>query len=452
MEKGVGEKSVFQLAWPIFLDISLRILTGSINIFMVGQISTMSVAALSVGNQIFGLSIVIFNFIGIGTCVAVAQMIGAGDKHNIRKLVHNALGFNIISGLGLFLAILLFGHQILNLMQIDAFIHNDAHLYMTVLAISFIPESIGLCCASVIRGYGFTRDAMYSSLAANITTVLSNTLLLFGFFGLPKMGIAGAAFSIVLGRVVAMIVVLYKLRNRTQIRIIPRFLFAFRKKFLSRILRIGLPSAGENLAWDLMFMVTTAFVASLGNYELATHTFYFNTICMYMMVCSISIGMATEVKVAFLIGARRYTEAYGRLMRSLGAGFFISFAIAAVMACGVSNFVLSLFSSGDQSVLVLAAPLILLSVFLEPGRAFNIIVINSLRAANDVYFPVIMAIISMWGIAVPLAYFLGIKMEYGLLGIWIALAADEWIRGLAMFFRWKSRVWQRKLEANALKL
>lgn len=108
----------------------------------------------------------------------------------------------------------------------------------------------------------------------------------------------------------------------------------------------------------------------------------------------------------------------------------------------------------DKSIAELLLPLFLLSVFLEPGRTINIIMVNALRAAGDARFPLFTAIIFMWGVAIPLGYFLGIKMEMGLLGIWLGFFADEWLRGLTNAWRWRSKKWQTKrldlLKANPL--
>ncbi len=79
---------------------------------------------------------------------------------------------------------------------------------------------------------------------------------------------------------------------------------------------------------------------------------------------------------------------------------------------------------------------------MEPGRAANLVVINSLRAAGDVQFPVILGIISMWGISVPLAYILGVNVGWGLIGVWVAMISDEWFRGLGMIWRWKQGKWR----------
>ena len=81
---------------------------------------------------------------------------------------------------------------------------------------------------------------------------------------------------------------------------------------------------------------------------------------------------------------------------------------------------------------------------MEPGRTFNLVVINALRASGDAQYPFYVGLISMWLIAVPCAYWFGIKLGYGLVGVWCALAIDEWVRGLAMLHRWQSRRWQGK--------
>ena len=72
------------------------------------------------------------------------------------------------------------------------------------------------------------------------------------------------------------------------------------------------------------------------------------------------------------------------------------------------------------------------------------VIINSLRAAGDTKYPAYMAIISMWGIGLPIAYIFGIQLELGLAGIWFSFIADEWVRGIMMYRRWRSKIWLQK--------
>ena len=122
----------------------------------------------------------------------------------------------------------------------------------------------------------------------------------------------------------------------------------------------------------------------------------------------------------------------------------LSLIVVVPMAFGGGHYLMSLFTD-DADIVAMATQLFFVSLLLEPGRTFNIVVINSLRATGDARFPLLMGLLSMWGIAVPLAWYLGLHLGWGLVGIWLAFAADEWIRGLSMYARWKSRRWEKKV-------
>jgi Na+-driven multidrug efflux pump len=103
--------------------------------------------------------------------------------------------------------------------------------------------------------------------------------------------------------------------------------------------------------------------------------------------------------------------------------------------------VLGLFSD-DPGILALASTVLLVAVVHEPGRNFNTVFVPALKGAGDVRFPVAVGMLSMWGIGVAGAWLLGIRLHWGLAGIWVAMAVDEWVRGLVMLRRWRSGAWQ----------
>jgi Na+-driven multidrug efflux pump len=82
-----------------------------------------------------------------------------------------------------------------------------------------------------------------------------------------------------------------------------------------------------------------------------------------------------------------------------------------------------------------------IGILLEPGRVFNLVVINALRATGDARYPVLMGMFSMWGVLAFGSWLLGTYFGLGLTGVWIAMAADEWLRGLLMYRRWRQRKW-----------
>lgn len=442
----VTEQSLYSLSWPIFIDIFLHMATLMINTFMTSHVSMSMVAATTVGNQFFDIFIPIFNFIGIGCSVVIAQYLGAGNRDKARHIIHLSVAFNLILSIICYLFIYFFGYQVLIWMNTPENILNISYEYFHILGICLIFEAVGIILASCLRVFGRSKWTMYVSLIMNVATVFGNMLALYGLFGMPTLGLVGVAWSTVFGRIIGVglliCLVVYGLRIKIEL---PLF-FRWNKELLKNIFKIGLPSAGENLSWSGQTLVMTAFVGIMGEMALASHSIYFQ-ISYFMMLFSIALGIGNEIMVGHLVGAKRFDDAYHRTIKSL----LISFAVTAIVVIGFFLFrhqLLGLFTQ-DERILTILLPIFVLSIFLEPGRTLNIIMVNALRATGDARFPFYIALLFMWGIAIPVGYFLGIKMQMGLLGIWIGFACDEWVRGLVNGWRWYSRRWEAKrLEMN----
>lgn len=448
LDKSIGKldlqepkRSLLSLTWPIFIDLSLHFATLIINTIMVGMVSVKAVAELTIGNQVFDLALIIFNFFNIGVCVVCAQALGANNKRLARRIIHVGLGVNLIVGTIVSAVIFMSSGLLVDIMQVPEEIKDSSHNYLQILSLSFLPLSICLVGSAILRAHNCTRDAMYVSMLINIITVCGNTLFLFGYLGVPVLGVEGVAISTVIGRAIGCLVFIPLIIARTNTRIIPRFMFVFRRKVIGSILSIGLPGAGENLSWHTQYMFMTGVIASMGAMALATQGIYFQII-QVLMLFSASIGMGTELLVAHYTGAMKLDLANKQLIRSVKIGEVVTILLTFSMPLGTGAFLVACFTDNAE-VMALASSLFIITVFQEPGRILNVIIINSLRATGDTKFPVIMAIISMWGISVPLGCFLGLYMEMGLVGVWLGFTADEWVRGIAMVLRWKSLAWQK---------
>ncbi|RKS85894.1 putative MATE family efflux protein [Orbus hercynius] len=439
--RSVIDQSLFSLSWPIFIDIFLHLATLLINTYMISHVSMTMVAATTVGNQFFDIFIPIFNFIGIGCSVVVAQYLGAGNREQARKAIHLSISFNLVLGVLCYAFISVMGYQVLIWMNTPDAILDMSYDYFHVLGICLIFEAIAIIMASCLRVYGQSKVAMYVSIIMNVITVIGNIIVLYGFWGFPQMGLVGVAWSTVIGRVIGVTLLFcllfYGLRIKAEL-----FLFLhWNKKILKQIFQIGLPSAGENLSWSGQVLVMTAFIGLLGETALAAQAIFFQ-ISYFMMLFSLSIGVGNEIMVGHLVGAKRFNDAYKRTFKSLILGMVVT-AIVVITFFLVREPLVTSFTN-DWDVVNTILPIFILSIFLEPGRTQNIIMVNALRATGDAKFPLYTALIFMWGIAIPIGYFLGIKMGMGLLGIWIGFACDEWVRGLVNAWRWKSRKWESK--------
>lgn len=451
-ETNTKQLTLYGLTWPIFVEMTLHIVMGNADTLMLSQYSDESVAAVGVSNQVLSVVIVMFGFVAQGAAVLIAQNLGADKKRIAREISVISMSLNLIFSLTVS-ALLYFGAaSILRMMDLPQELMGEATIYMQIVGGLIFSQSLIMTAGAVLRSYGHTKDMMVVTIGMNILNVLGNYLVIFGPFGFPVLGVEGVAYSTVISRFLGLVAILYMLIKRGDGEYDFSFLFRYRKDHVKGILAIGLPSAGEQLSYNASQMVITYFVAQMGTIAL-TAKVYTQNVMMFIFLFAISIGQGTQILIGHMVGAGEFEDAYKRAMKSLNLSILISFLTAGLVYL-IAAPLLGIFTE-DSTILEIGVFLLLLTVALEPGRAFNIVMISSLRAAGDVRFPVYIGIISMWGAGVTIAWFLGVYLNMGLVGIWISFLVDEWLRGLLMLRRWRQRGWEsmhfvqrRKTEHN----
>lgn len=317
---------------------------------------------------------------------------------------------------------------------------DEADSYLRIVGLFSFLQALIMTIGAVIRSYGFTQDTMYVTIGMNILNVIGNYIFIFGPFGLPILGVEGVAISTSFSRLVGLLVIIILLIKRVGKELPFKKVFTLPKVHIQNLLKIGIPSAGEQLSYNSSQMIITYFITIMGTQALTTKV-YAQNLMMFIFLFSIAISQGTQILVGQMIGARQIQDAYMRAIKSLKLAIMIS-AVMAIVFSIFKDPLLSIFTD-NQDIIKTGGILILLTIILEPGRAFNLVLINALRAAGDVKLPVYMGILSMWGLCVPIAYVLGIHFDLGLIGVWISFIVDEWVRGIVMLWRWRSRAWQK---------
>lgn len=430
--------TLLQIAWPIFIEQSLRILIGVVDTFMVSHVSDGAVAALGVANQFVVLALICFNFIGIGASVVITHHVGAGDAKGAEKIVTTAIAVNTWIGLVVSLVAFTCATPLLRLMQLPEELMVHARPFLTLMGGTLFMESMNVSLGASLRAHGHTRDAMVVTTLQNVINIAGSSVLLFGLFGAPKMGVTGVALASVFSRVVASIILWVLLDRRLHLMIRARDFIEFSFDRIKRILHIGLPAAGEHMSYWVSLMVITSFVARMGSESLAMMT-YTRQVQLLVILFSIALGLGTELLIGRLVGAGDFEGAYREVMKSVRIGFAISTTAIVVVAIFAKQ-LLGQFSH-DPVVIAGGALLLLISIPYEPGRVLNIVIINALRATGDARFPISIAMVSQWCFSVPLCWLFGLKFGWGLIGVWVAMAVEEWARGLMMLRRWTKRSW-----------
>ena len=433
--------SMKKLVVPIFLDMFLHFITLIINTYMVTKVSVHLVGAMGAGNQVMDLFMTIFNFLSMGCSVVVAQALGAKQNELASSVIHASITSNTVFGIFSAIIIYVFGYNILNLLNVPSDLINDSFSYLHILGFALLFDGIGMVLAAVLRVYNLATAVMLTSVLMNIITIFGNAIALFGWFDLPNLGLQGVAISTFVGRLIGLFVLLYMLIRVAKVRIYLSGLLVVPFRILKKILSVGLPSAGENLLWMAQYMVAFGFIASMGEATLSVQTIYFQ-ITLLILLCGASISVANEVIVGHLVGASEFNEAYARTFKALWLG--ISITLVVVLIAYALKYKIMDALNLDDGLRKIMLPLFTLSIVLEAGRTFNIVIVNALRASGDAKFPLITGLIFMWGLSLPLGYFLGIHLGWGIIGVWIGFCADEWLRGLANTWRWRSKKWQEK--------
>ncbi|MFB5269518.1 MATE family efflux transporter [Paenibacillus enshidis] len=435
-----NQLNIFHLTWPIFLELFLFMLMGSMDTFMLSSVSDNAVSGVGAANQIISIAILILEVIGNGAAIVVAQYIGSKKLIEAARVTGTAITLNLMVGLLLSVTFLLLGTQMLQWLNVQGEILVYAQSYMSIVGGAIFLQALINALAATIRTHGFTKETMYISVFMNVIHVLGNYMLIFGNFGAPALGVEGAAISTVGSRLLCLLIFFWLMYRVTEVRVQFIYYVKLSRDYIVKILRIGIPSALESITYHSCQLVFTLYVTYLGAEAMATRQYAFN-ISSYIYLFSMAVGMGTAIIVGRLVGAREKDAAYARVLKSAKLALMVTVAIdLIVIAFRVP--LMGIFTENPE-IIRLGAQVLLLSLLLESGRTTNIVIISSLRAAGDAKFPVFIGLLSMVCMSLPLGYLLVFKLNMGLAGVWLAIAADEWTRAVIMYFRWRSRVWEK---------
>ena len=434
-------RQLAMLSVPIFIETLLIMMLGAVDTFMLSRYSDESVAAVGVVNQIVMLAFLVFEVINLGTSVICSQYLGAGLNKRIPSVVMVALLTNLLLGLAVS-GVLYFGDEmILRAMGLNEVLLPYGTAYMRIVGAFAFFQALSMTLSAALRADNLAIYPMAVTFIVNIVNIFGNYTLIFGKFGMPALGVEGAAISTATCRGIAMLLLFIVVR-RTIVKRIPWNVFVkFPWRELKNLLRVGLPSAGEQVSYSSSQMVITYFINMLGVEALATRTYCVNLIMFAYLFC-ISIALGGAICIGHLVGHGRTRGAFllGKMVMRLSIIITASLSLLLAIA---GPWVMPLLSSNPE-IISLGCTILWIDVLLEFGRPTNIFATNALRAAGDVNYPFYVGVVVMWSVAVVAAYFAGIVFGLGLVGMWLAFACDENIRGVVFIRRWYSMKWASK--------
>lgn len=430
--------SLVALTWPLFAELVLGLVVGLVGLWLASRMSDTASGAFALSNHVQASFFLLFRIISMGVSVVITQNLGAGNRAGADDTARASLGASTWLGLGAGVAVAVFAGPLLRLLNAPDNVMPLAEPYLQVLSISLALDAFNASMGAVMRAHMHTRDTLLNMIAMHSLHLAICWPLMVGVGPLPAMGLAGFAVAAAISRAFGVVFHLWLWRWRLQLVPQAHDWWRMRWRRLGPALHIGLPGAAENIAYRLALMVTVALVARMGADALAVHS-YTMQVMYFILVFGLAVGFASEILVGHLVGARQLHEAHRLVRKSLRWGLLVSTGVSLTAAL-TAPWTLQLFTQ-DPHIIEQATTLLWITVLLEPGRTFNLVVINALRATGDARFPVVAGAASMVFVMAGGAWLLGVVFELGLVGVWIAYAADEWVRGLIMCARWWRLGW-----------
>ena len=441
MRYGNLSRQLTSLAGPIFIETLLVMMLGGVDTFMLSRYSDNSVAAVGVVNQLMNLVFLLFEVISLGTSILCSQYIGAGRRDKVVQVVGISLLFNLISGLAISACLYLFADNMLLMMGLRPDLLAYGLPYMKIVGGFAFLQAISLSLSASLRSANKAKYPMYVSMVVNVLNILGNYSLIFGKFGMPALGVEGAAISTSFCRLVAVAILLVVLFKKHIPSFPKKYFTPFPWIELKNLLKIGIPSAGEHFSYSLSQVVISYFINMIGNQALATRSYVVN-IVMFTYIFALAIAQGGAILIGQLVGQKKIRAAYviGKRVMRLGAAVSVSLALLTAI---FGRHILGMLTA-DPWIISTGAAILWIEVLLENGRALNFFGVNALRSSGDIYFPVLVGIVVMWGVQVVGSYILGISLGWGIIAMWAVFALDENIRGFIFLRRWNTFKWVGK--------
>jgi len=432
---------IYRLAGPSLVEMLLINFAQMMNMMMVGRLGAEAVAAVGLTSQPYLLLLVLFVALNTGTTVIVARSVGAGNLQEANRAAGQAFTLNIALSAVIVLLSCWNARWLLGAMGADEQVIGYGVTYARITFLSIGFTTISSVLSAILRGAGDTRTPMKINVVANAAAVALGLPFIYGFAGVPGMGVTGAAAASILAQGIAAVwLVAVMASGHYAVRLRRMDVSRFDSAMIMRVLKIGLPTSGEQLIMRLGIAAFVKISAGLGTVALAANQLVTSVIGLsFMPGMAFAVAASTLVGQALGAGKPELAETYVWQVRKFG---MIVAGIMGLVFIIFAPYILMLYTS--DSKIVDAGTLALRIVgFIQISQASQFILGGALRGAGDTRYPLYSAFIGVWGVRVALSLLFVQGFQWGMTGLWSAVALDQLLRSNLIYWRFKRGHWKK---------
>ncbi len=430
--------SILRLAWPAVIGNLLMSVVGIVGIKIVGSLGAQAVAAVTTGHRIFFIAQGIMMALSAGTTAMVARAWGAGDREEAGRVTRASVIISVLLALALALPCILFADQMVGVFELDAETLAAAADFLRIVSLFNVGFAVVMVLGAAVRAAGDTLTPLWIGAFTNVVNVFLVYGMVFGRFGLPEMGVRGAALAAGLAFTAgALVSVVMWLRGWLRVG-------AGRGRSLTRrrvgqLFRIGVPAGVEQLIFQVGFVAFLYIVSFYGTAPYAAYGIGVQLLSLSFVV-GFGFAIAASTHVGQRLGAGDPAGAAHSGWRATWLSIAAMTAIGAVII-GTAEFTASLMID-DPEVIRLTVVFIYILGAVQPLMAIEAALGGALRGAGDTRFPMLVTLsglIVVRGSVAAVGAYLGVAVEW----IFAALIADYIVKAVMLVLRFRADSWKR---------
>jgi len=433
-------KQIFGITIPIFVDSAFIVLISILNTAMISSSGVAAVSAVSVVDSLNMFIISVFIAIATGGTVIVAQYKGKRDLKQASSAATQGISSVTVIAIVISLLAIIFHTPILTALfgSADMDVLANAKIFFIGSCISYPFIGIYQAIVGVLRGVGETKASLALSLILNLSYFILNIILI----TLLDMGVLGLAISLIVARVLGAVVsLIYLIRYNHTLRFKLRSMLNVHISILKKIMYIGLPFAAEQLFFNGGKLLTQTFIVQFGTLAITVNAIS-NSLSMLFQIGGTALSVAVVTVVGQCMGRKEIADARKFIKSFLGLSS-IFFVFITIIILSLFPMLVNIYTPPASIIPDIYRLILLLSIAQPLVWSVSFILPSALRAAGDSKYTSITSLLTMWLFRVILGYVLGVTLNYGLMGVWIAMVAEWAVRGFIFTWRFKGDKWYK---------
>lgn len=444
LDKKTFIKTLISLALPITIQNLISSSLNMVDTVMIGSLGEVEIAAVGLANQFFFLYSLITFGINSGCAIFISQFFGKKDYKNIRRVLGLCIIVGGITGVFFTAVALLIPNFIMTFFSADPKVISIGAEYLSIIAFSYILTSISFAFAFASRSTGQPKIPMITSATALGCNTILNYLLIFGKFGFPELGVAGAAIATLISRIVEfslIIGIIYKQKGILAAKFSE--LVDLSKEFIMNIIKTIYPVILNEFFWALGMTMYSVAYAKINTAAVASVQIS-NTVQNIFMVAAFGLANACAIMIGREIGAKREENAMVLGRRFIKTSFSVGLVLGLMVFLG-SGIIISFFNVNAEVIKDTKVILKLFSFIIPVKMLTSLFIVGILRSGGDTKFSLILEIGSVWGIGVPLAFIGAVLLKLPVYMVVGMVYIEEIAKLIIAFPRFKSKKWIRNL-------